>query len=81
MDELSVSCIDAHMGDAAGICIGEENNIAHFQVFLGNSGAVGVLVSRGSVGRETQLLEYIVNEAGAVKTGGGSAAEIGRAHV
>ena len=67
VDELAVSGIDAHMGNAAGICIGKEDNVTGLQLILGNGSALLILVSGGPVGGEAQLLKDIVDETGAVK--------------
>lgn len=82
VDKLSVSGVDTHMGDAAGVCIGEEHDVANFQVTLGNRSALLVLFSGSPVRGEAQLLENIVDKAGAVKAGGRSTAgHIGSAQI
>ena len=76
MEEISVARINTYMGDAAcaaGAC--EENQIAFLQVGFFHICTVLILVSGGTVGGVTKLLQNIVNQTGAVKAGrGGTAA-------
>lgn len=74
MDELAAANVNAHMGNAAGICTGKENDVAGLQAVLVHVGALAVLVGGGAVGGEAQLFQNIVHEAGAVEAAGRSAA-------
>ena len=74
VNELSVARVDAHMGNAACVCTGEENDITGLQICLGDGGTHVVLIGGGAVGRIAKLLQNIVHIAGTVKTGRGGAA-------
>ena len=74
MEELAVSGVDAHMGNAAGGTGLEEHQIARLQSGLINGRTHAVLIHRGAVGGEAQLLQHIIGISGAVKAAGGSAA-------
>ena len=82
MDELPAADVDAHMGNAAGICIREEHDVTGLEIGLFNESALTVLIGGGAVRGEAQLLQNVVHEAGAVKTaGGGAAVNVGRAQI
>ena len=82
VDKLTVAHIDACVGQAATICIGEEYHIAGLQVGFGNIGALLVLIHQHAVRGVTQSLQHIVNETGAVKTARGcTAIDIGGAQI
>ena len=55
MQKLSAACVDAHMGNTAGICIFKENQISGSKVAAVNGSAHAVLASRGPWGRIAHL--------------------------
>ena len=82
MDKLSVSNVNAHVRDAGLICILEDHNIAGLEVFFGYVSTHSVQIFACAVRGIAQLLQNIVNKAGAVKTAGGCAAgNIGTAQI
>ena len=69
MDELAAPDVDPHVTEAA-----EEDEIARLQVALGNRRAIAVL-RRGVVGqRDADLVERVLDEAGAIKPARGRTA-------
>ena len=56
VDKLTVAGINANVGNATLVCTLEEYDITGLQVFLGNIGALLVLISRCPVGGEAQSL-------------------------
>lgn len=74
MDKLAVSGVDTHVGNAAGVCIGEEDDVAFLKVGFFHRRTLTVLIGGGAVGGDAHLLKYIIDKAGAVKSIRGSAA-------
>ena len=74
MDKFAVSGIDACVGDASAGIAAEEDDIACFQLGFFNGSTLGDLACGCPVRGEADLLEHIVDKAGAVKAAGGSAA-------
>ena len=51
VNELSVTGVNTHMGNTAGVCIGKEDHIADLQICLGNSSSHFVLICGSAVRR------------------------------
>ena len=78
VDELTVTDIDAHMGQTGLVCILEEDQIAGLEIALGNGCAFGVHGNLRTADIDAVAAQHIVNEAGAVETAGISAAPLVR---
>jgi len=79
VDKLTVTHIDTYMGQAFLICVLEEYHITGLQLGLGNCFTLLVHGIEGAADLDAQTVQYIIDKAGAVKTGagGGAAPEIG----
>ena len=76
MDELTVTDIDAHMGQTGLVCILEEHDVTGLQIGLGNRRALCVHSGLGTADVDAEGTEHIVDKSGAVKTAGISAAPL-----
>ena len=82
MEELVVPYVNTNVGNAAGIGVGEEHQVADLQIRTGNRSADCPLLL-GSAGQLDAVGgEDILDKPGAIKTCGGSAApDIGNAQI
>ena len=74
MNKLAVSGVNAHMGNTRCACSCKEDDIACLQILFGNGSTLIELRGRSTVRGEAQLLQHIIDKAGAVKTAGRSTA-------
>ena len=62
MDELTVTNIDANMGQTGFICILEEHHITGLKICFGNGLALGIHGSLGAADIDAVAAKHIVNK-------------------
>lgn len=70
MDKLTVTDIDAHVGQTGLVCILEEDQITGLEIALGNGCSFGVHGYLRTADIDAVAAQHIVNKSGAVKTAG-----------
>ena len=70
VNEVTVTDVDADMGNAAGVCIGKEHQVTGLQILLLNVSTVAILPIGGTGNGEAALAGNILNKTGAVKAAG-----------
>ena len=82
VDKLSISGVNAHMGNTTGIGVRKKHDVTRLKIAPGHGSSHFVLIRRSTVGGVAKLLQYIVHKTGAIESAGaGTTVYIGAAKI
>ena len=70
MDKLTLTNVNANMGQTGLICILEEYGITGLQICLGDGGALGIHGGLGTADIDSVTAQNVIHKSGTVKTTG-----------